>query len=135
MIVLFTDFGSAGPYLGEVKAVLCRVLGVNPGFNGVALAFNIFLVELKWPAGGDVDLQAYQVQTTDRFGNPVLNLQPGVHLEQEKLLSVHQKFDRAHAGIVNSSGQTQGCGLQLCPQFGSKIGCRGLLYQFLAPAL
>jgi hypothetical protein len=60
MIVLFTDFGLAGPYVGQVKAVLHRdapgipvvdLMATAPAFDPKAAAYLLAAYALDFPAG------------------------------------------------------------------------------------
>lgn len=60
MLVLFTDFGAAGPYVGQVKAVLAReapgvtvidLLHEAPAFNARAAAYLLAALAPAMPAG------------------------------------------------------------------------------------
>jgi hypothetical protein len=53
---------------------------------------------LKAGAGGHPQLLLHEVQTGDHFGNRVLDLQAGVHLDEEELAVFIKKLDRACAG-------------------------------------
>lgn len=60
MLVLFTDFGAAGPYVGQMKAVLAReapgvpvidLLHEAPAFNARAAAYLLAALAPAFPAG------------------------------------------------------------------------------------
>ena len=52
--------------------------------------------------GGHQQLPLHQVQPGDQLGDRVLDLQPGVHLQEEELIGClrrHQELDRPHTGV------------------------------------
>ena len=63
--------------------VLGRVLGVQPGLDGIAARQRRLGVEVA--TVGDVQLQRDEVEAGGAFGDRVLDLQPGVHLEEEEV--------------------------------------------------
>ena len=73
------------------------VLGVEAGLDGVAGERDVVLPVAERLAGGDAQLLAHQVDAGDLLGDRVLDLQPGVHLEEEELAGgvVDQELDRA----------------------------------------
>ena len=75
-----------------------RVLGVEPGLDGVALRRR--RLALEPPAGGDVELQLDEVESRRQFGDRVLDLEAGVDLEEgERLLGgLVEELDRP--GVV-----------------------------------
>jgi S-adenosylmethionine hydrolase len=63
MIVLFTDFGSRGPYVGQMQAVLCReapgvpvidLFADAPTFDPKASAYLLAAYAVEFPAGSVV---------------------------------------------------------------------------------
>ena len=62
---------------------LAGILGVQPGLDGVAARGRRSGVEAA--AVGDEQLQADEVETGGGLGDRVLDLQPGVHLEEEEV--------------------------------------------------
>ena len=66
------------------------------------------LAQLELGAGGDLDLPAHQVDRGDRLGDRVLDLDPGVHLEEEeRAVLVDQELGRAGADVADRLGQPQ----------------------------
>ncbi len=62
---------------------LGRVLGVQPGLDGVTARRRRLSVEVA--AVGDLQLQPDEVEAGGGLGDRVLDLQPGVHLEEEEV--------------------------------------------------
>jgi hypothetical protein len=84
------------------------VFGVDAGLDGVPGHRGHARQPL---ARGDPDLPFDQVQAGDEFGDGVLDLQPGVHLHEVKLVWLvtgHEKFDRARAGVPDAAGGLDG---------------------------
>ncbi len=78
--------------------VLGGILGVQPGLDRMAARRRWFGVEAA--AVGDLQLQLDQVEAGGRLGDRVLDLQPGVHLEEEEVARlVGQELDGARAGV------------------------------------
>ena len=50
---------------------------------------------------GDADLLAHQVEAGDHLGHRMLDLQPGVHLDEVELAVLPQELDRARAAIAH----------------------------------
>ncbi len=64
--------------LGEEPAT--GVLAVDAELDGVALRLRVVVVD--GATGRDAELLAHQVDAGDLFGDRVLDLQAGVHLEE-----------------------------------------------------
>ena len=55
-------------------------------------------------AAGDAQLQLDEIETGDRFGDGMLDLQPRVHFHEIELAAlIEQEFQRARALIAQSS--------------------------------
>ena len=73
------------------------VLGVDPGLDGVTGDGDVVLAERQRFAGRDVELGLHEVDAGDGLGDRVLDLEPGVHLQEVGLvgLGVEQELDGA----------------------------------------
>src|SRR5262249_7696264 len=78
-----------------------RVFGVDPALDRMAFENHVLLGERKREAGGDANLLANQVDAGDGFGDRVLDLQTGVHLDKEELAILPQELDRADSEIAD----------------------------------
>ena len=58
--------------------------------------------------GRDRELQADQIEPGHQFGDAVLDLQSGIHLQKEELLAIDQKLHRADALIPDRRGGRHG---------------------------
>ena len=95
---------------------------------------DIGLFVLQRPSRSNENLLFDQVESNDLFGDGVLHLQSGVHLQKIVVaLSVHQKFDRPGTDITDRFG----CSDCRCPhalsQFVRQKG-RGTLLDYLLMA-
>ena len=99
--------------------VLGGVLGVEPDLDGVAARAQVVLGERELGALGDAELEGDQVDAPDLLGDRVLDLQPGVHLEEEEPLvgavAVEQELDGARADVPELLGQRDGRGAHAGP--------------------
>jgi hypothetical protein len=76
------------------------ILGIDPGFHGPTRQGHVLLRQLQRLAGGDPDHLLNQIDAGDQFGHGMLDLQPGVHLqEEEALVLTGNEFDGS-GGIV-----------------------------------
>ncbi len=113
-----------------------RILGAEPDLDGVPGDRGVHRLGGQGLAAGDRDLQVDQVQSGDGFGHRVLDLQPGVHLqEREGPVVAGDELHGAGAAVVHGAG-----GLDRgLPQPGTPLvvddGGGGLLHDLLVPAL
>ena len=62
------------------------------------------------PAVGHFDLQPHEVEPGDGFGDRVLDLQAGVHLEEEeRTIGRHDELDRSRADIADRTSCEHRC--------------------------
>src|ERR1700733_1630255 len=82
---------------------LLRVLGIDPALNGVAAYLQLGgKNRIQMLAGGDTQLRFHKVDTGDRFGDRVLYLDAGVHLDEVKAaVLVHEELDGARVLIAD----------------------------------
>ena len=59
-----------------------RVLGVQPGLDGGAAQHDLRLPQRQALAARDADLPFHEVEARHLFGDGVLDLQAGVHLQE-----------------------------------------------------
>ncbi len=81
-----------------------RVLGVDPDFDAMAAALgrNLLLGHRQGLAAGDADLPFDEVDTGDHLSDRVLDLEAGVHFEEEELTVLVDELDRS--GVVIADG-------------------------------
>ena len=106
------------------REVAVGVLGVEPGLDRVAHLGR--LVALEAAAGRDVDLRLDQVDVRGRLGDRVLDLQPGVDLEErERLLAgVVEELDGPRADVADRERQPLGRRLELVGLAAGPAGAR-----------
>ena len=79
--------------------VLPRAFGAQPDLHGVPGDLDLRLGEGQGAARRHRQLQADQVEAGDQLGDPVLDLQPGVHLQEVEPVRVDQVLHRADADV------------------------------------
>ena len=80
------------------------VLGVDAALDGVAPPHDVVLRERQRLARGDAQLQLDEVEADDHLGDRVLDLQAGVHLEEEELAVLEEELDGAGVDVVARVG-------------------------------
>ncbi len=94
---------------GAGHEVTVGILRIDPAFDGVAALFQLLLFQCQDLIVGYPDLFFHQVDTDDAFGDRVLNLQAGVHLEKVVIQAfVDYELDRAGARVIHRSGSRDG---------------------------
>ena len=86
-------------------------------------------------AGGDQDLLADDVDAGDHLGHAVLDLDPGVHLEEEVLLADLHPLDRAGAAVADRGGGVGGDLADPLAHLGVDVRAGRLLDHLLVAAL
>ena len=112
------------------------VLGVHAHLDGVAVEPRLADFGRQRLAFGDPQLQLDQVQAGDRLGDRVLDLQPGVHLQEvERPVAVQHELDGTRAGIADRLARGDGRGGQRGPQTGVDARRRAFLHDLLVATL
>src|SRR5450759_2329392 len=116
-----------------------RVLGVDPQLQGVAFSRDAVRVEADRGAGGNSQLLLDQVDAGDQLGDRVLDLQPGVHLQEHELRHVgatrDQTLDGAGVAVADRFPRLHRGGEHPLAQLRSNPRRRRLLRHLLVPAL
>src|SRR5690606_26480873 len=103
--------------------------------DGVAAHGHLLLGQRQWLAAGDAQLQVDEVQAGDRLGDRVLDLQAGVHLQEEDILAGDEELHGAGPDVAHPPGEAdRGAGEQL-PHPGGDGGGGSLLDHLLVPTL
>ena len=120
---------------GRRGEVAVRVLGVEPGLDGVPLLGR--LRPLEPTAGRDVQLGLDQVEVGGHLGDRVLHLEPGVDLEEGErpLPRVVEELDGARRRRIHRERQPLGRRLELLGLLGVEQRRRRLLDHLLVAAL
>ena len=112
------------------------VFGTQPHLDRMAGEFDVLLHQSERLAAGDAQLQFDQIEPGDRFGDGMLDLQPGVHLhEVEFAARVEQEFQRAGALVAQRPHRIDRDLAHPRPQSRRHRRRRRLLDQLLVPAL
>ena len=78
------------------------VLGVDPALDRVAGEAHVLLAERERLAGGDQHLLAHEVEAGHELGDRVLDLDAGVHLEEEVVpVAVEEALDRPGPAVAD----------------------------------
>jgi hypothetical protein len=97
---------------------------------------DLFLSQAERTTRGHFDLQAHEVEASDALGHGMLDLEPGVHLEEvEGAFGVEQELDRPRVLVAcgtrrRDSGRTKGR-----TRFGGERRTRGLFDDLLMATL
>ena len=115
---------------------MLRILRVDPAFDGVAGEMHCALPVAERLPGGDADLLLHYVDPGDHLGDRMLDLDPGVHLDEvELLVPVHQELHRARRHVVDRVGHREGRFVEPGPRLGRERRRGRLLEELLVPAL
>ena len=113
------------------------VLGVDADLDRVAAArgVDLGLGHREFLAGGDTDLPLDEVDVGDHLAHRVLDLEAGVHLEEEELAVLEDELDGAGAVVADGlGGLDSGFAHRLFDTLG-KVRGRGFLDELLVAAL
>ena len=110
-------------------------LGVDPALDRPAAQLDLVLGDRELLAGGDEDLLADDVDPGDHLGHAVLDLDAGVHLEEEVLVANLHSLDRAGAAVADRGGGVGGDLADPLAHLGVDVRARGLLDHLLVAAL
>ncbi|SIN21635.1 Uncharacterised protein [Mycobacteroides abscessus subsp. abscessus] len=92
---------------GLRQVALRGVLGVEPGLDRVAGDPRLAHLGRQWPTHRHQQLQAHEVEPGDEFGDRVLDLQPGVHLQEGErpvviaAVRVEDELDRSGPDVTH----------------------------------
>ena len=113
-----------------------RILGVDAALDRVAVHLDVGLLDRQRLARRHHDLLAHDVDARDHFGDRMLDLHAGVHLEHvEVLLGIHQKLDGCRAGILRAGDECGRAFADLLALGGIDARSRRLLNELLVAAL
>ena len=117
-----------------------RVLGIDSRFDRPAVELHVVLGELQFLARGDVDHLLDQVEAGHLLGHRMLDLQPGVHLEEVEALArrvgaVDDQLDRARRIISDRPRQRDRLLAHRLAHFGRDERRRRFLDHLLVAAL
>ena len=139
-----TRRASVGDDLAVVRhEFVRRIFGGNAGLDGVAIAGHCVLLRqrelgaVQGRAGGDEDLGAHEVNARDLLGDGVLDLNAGVHLNEEPLFFIHivEELDRSGVVVADAGGETHGSLAEVAAHAGVEVHGRRDLDHLLVAAL
>ena len=94
---------------GRRAKIVVGVFGVDPALDRMAADDDVLLAERQRLAGGDPDLLLDQVDAGDHLGDGVLDLDPGVDLDEvEVVVGVDQELAGAGVDVAGGPGQPDG---------------------------
>ncbi|MNF72928.1 hypothetical protein D3C84_549180 [compost metagenome] len=112
-----------------------RIFGVDPAFDGMATDADVLLGDRQGLAGGDAQLLLDEIHTGDHLGDRVLDLDPGVHLDEVELAVLVQELEGARTAVADfETGAHAALTDELAHLFGD-AGCRRLFHHLLVTAL
>ena len=115
--------------------VLLRIFRVDPRLDGVAVQPDLILRQRQLFAECHPQLPLHQIDAGNQFGHGMLDLQAGVHLDEEHFLAVGDEFDGAGADIVHGGGRLARGGADRFALFGVERRRRRFLDHLLVPPL
>ena len=90
------------------REVARGVLGVDAALDRVAAQDDVVLADRQRLAGRRADALLDDVDPGRHLGHAVLDLDAGVHLQEEVLAVLQQALDRARAAVVDGTGGVRG---------------------------
>src|SRR5581483_2742567 len=112
-----------------------RVLGVDAGLHGVTPALDVGLGERQGLTTGDAELQLDQVHPHDHLGDRMLDLEAGVHLQEEEVAVLVEELDGAGVDVPARLGHLDGGLAHGLAHVVREVGSGALLDQLLVAAL
>src|ERR1035441_4223284 len=86
------------------QKVMCRVLGVDARFNGMAIQSKLILLEWQRLTCRNAKLPLHQIQAGDHLRDRMFDLKPRVHFhEVEAAFSIDKKFDGSRTDITHGA--------------------------------
>ena len=121
---------------GGRQEIVRRIFGIQTHFDRVTIERYLRLGDRQHFPTGDANLPGDQIQSGDCFGYRVLDLQPRVHLHEEKLAArIQQKLHGAGADITDRLRRTHSRFAHCPAQLGRQTRRRGFFDDFLVPTL
>ena len=119
--------------------VVVRVFRAEPRFHRAAPGYQRGgqAIERSQFAGRQLDHPAHQVDAVDQLGDTVLDLQPGIDLQEGGGLArrVVEELDGTCASVVYGDEQCLGIGVEPRSQVFRQVRCGALLDHLLVPTL
>jgi len=112
-----------------------RILSIKAGFDGMAIDLEIGLGHAQPLTFGHTQMQGNKVESGDRLGNRMLDLNAWIDFQEEIFLTGDKKFNRAQAAIRQRFTQPHGVMRDLVEQRPGQTPGGGFLDDFLMPPL
>ena len=118
------------------REIAIRVLGIDAALDRPAVELDVALLEAQRLARGDADHLLDEIDAGDELGHRMLDLQPGVHLQEiEAAVLAGDELHRAGAVVADRLRERD----RLLAHFGARLGveqrARRFLDDFLVAAL
>ena len=111
------------------------ILGVDPHLDGVPADGEVLLPVAEGLTVRDAQLLPHEVNPRDHLGHGMLDLQAGVHLQEEELAARPEELDRAGPTVVHGVPRTQRDLAHGPPRVLVEDARGGLLHELLVAAL
>ena len=85
---------------GIGSKIIERIFCIDPALDSMSPDREVALVEGKGFTGCNRDLLLDEIDAGDKFGDGMLNLEPGIHLHEIVIPVAVQELDRSGIGIV-----------------------------------
>jgi hypothetical protein len=112
-----------------------RILRANARFDGMAPAGDVSLRKWQAVAGRDTKHGLHDVDAGDHFGHGVLDLKPGIDLQEIIAVAADDEFDRTDATIAEPVPKPDGILKHPFAKRGRQVGGGGFLNQLLMTTL
>src|SRR3979411_2838312 len=99
------------------------------------MATYVVLRERQTFAGRDAEHDLDNVDPGNHFGNGMLDLKPGIDLQEVIILATDNELHRSNTAVEETFAETNGVSQDFVPERGGQIGSGCLLDQLLVPAL
>src|SRR4029079_5394245 len=121
---------------GRRQEVPRRILGIDAGLDGRAGQLHILLLDGELLASGDLEHLLDEVEPGDKLGDGMLDLKPGIHLEEiEIALLVDDELDGPRRIVADRFGKRYRLSTHRRARLGVDERARRLLYDLLVPSL
>src|SRR5258708_5267657 len=117
------------------RAERLRAVGVDAAFDRVAVKAHLLLREREGAAGRDLDLLAHQIEPGDHLGDRMLDLKPGVHLDEVESAVLIEELDRPGVAVAELAQRLAYGVADLAALVGIQRRRRALLQHLLVLAL
>jgi len=121
---------------GGGQEIIRRVFGIQAHFNRMAIERHLILGDRQRFAARHTNLPRHQIESGDRFGDRVLDLQTRVHLHEEEFAArIQQELHGPRADVTNRLRRTHRRFAHGAAQLRGQARSRGFFDDFLVPAL